>query len=231
MMLCMLAEGLIAFKGNSNNRLLRKRTAQKLKYFHLTKSIMAHQLRRCWMTKDPIHIRYHDEEWGVPLHNDNKLFEFLVLGGFQAGLSWWLILKRRETFRQAFDYFNPAKVAKYSSDDIKRLMLTPEIIHNTVKIKAAINNGECFLKIQEEFGSFDKYVWALVENKVQTTSFSKLDELPTETEASRYVSKELKRRGFQFVGPTICYAFMQAVGIVNDHLTSCFRYEELKNRL
>jgi len=195
------------------------------------KEQMNSSVNRCWSTIDPLHISYHDREWGVPLHDDNKLFEFLVLGGFQAGLTWWLILQRRDAFRKAFDFFKPDKVANYSTKDIERLMLTPEIIHNRAKIEAAINNGKCFLKVQEEFGTFDKFVWGIVGNKVQTNSFSKLEELPSETESSRHMSKELKRRGFQFVGPTICYAFMQAVGMVNDHITSCFRYEELKQRL
>jgi DNA-3-methyladenine glycosylase I len=182
---------------------------------------------RCWNTNNPLHIKYPDEEWGVPLHDDNKLFEFLVLGGFQAGLTWWLILERREAFRQAFDYFNPEKVANYSSKDIKRLMLTPGIIHNKLKIKAAINNAKCLLKVQEEFGSFNNYLWGRVGNKVQINFFSKLADLPAETNISKNISEELKNRGFQFVGPKICYAFMQAVGMVNDHLISCFKHDEL----
>ena len=191
---------------------------------------MRKNLKRCWEGHDdPIHIAYHDQEWGVPLHDDKKIFEFLVLGGFQAGLTWWLILERREYFRKAFDCFDPQLIAKYSVKDIERLMETPKIIHNRQKILAAINNARCFIDIQIEFGSFDSFVWTFVEGKTIQNSFSRLDKLPTETKESRNLSEVLKKRGFQFVGPTICYAFMQATGLVNDHLVGCFRHKQIQN--
>lgn len=189
---------------------------------------MCKECERCWNTDNPIHIEYHDYEWGVPLHADQRFFEFLVLGGFQAGLTWWLILQRREAFRKAFDDFDPNKVANYTSNDIERLMKTPFVIHNKVKIKAAINNATCFLKVQKEFGSFDAYIWQFVNGKTINNSFSGLSELPSETEESIAMSNDLRKRGFKFVGPTICYAFMQATGMVNDHVISCFRYGQIK---
>jgi len=184
-------------------------------------------LRRCWNTENPIHVRYHDEEWGVPLHDDQRLFEFLVLGGFQAGLTWWLILEKREAFRQAFDRFNIEKVAQYDSELIEQLMKQPRIIRNKAKITAAISNASKVLAIQEEFGSFNGFIWSFVDKQPIQNFFGSLAELPAETEQSRAMSRELKERGFQFVGPTICYAFMQATGMVNDHLVSCFRHKEL----
>lgn len=188
---------------------------------------MDKKIIRCWNTDNQLHIKYHDEEWGVPLHDDQKLFEFLVLSGFQAGLSWWLILERRENFRMAFENFNPEKIALYTSSDVERLMATPKIIRNKKKIIAAINNARCFIKIKYEFGSFASYIWGFVGGKVIVNSFEKLSDLPTETEESKNISRALKNRGFQFVGPTICYAFIQAAGLVNDHLISCFRHKEL----
>ena len=185
-------------------------------------------MKRCWDTKNPLHIEYHDKEWGVPLHDDWKFFEFLVLGGFQAGLTWWLILQRRDTFRKAFDNFDPSKVAKYTSNDVDRLMKTPGIIHNRAKITASLNNASRFLEVQTAFGSFDSFIWRFVNGKVVHNNFSKLEDLPAETAESKLMSKELKKRGFQFVGPTICYAFMQATGLVNDHLVQCYRHKELK---
>ena len=178
---------------------------------------------RCWSTDNPLHIRYHDEEWGVPLHDDQRFFEFLVLGGFQAGLTWWLILQRRDAFRQAFDNFNPEVIAIYTAVDIERLMKAPQIIHNKMKIRAAINNAKCFVEIQMEFGSFDAFIWSFFNGTIHN-SFSKLEDLPAETEMSTQISKALRQRGFQFVGPTICYAFMQAAGMINDHITTCFRF-------
>jgi DNA-3-methyladenine glycosylase I len=189
---------------------------------------MSPKLERCWKTSDPLHISYHDKEWGVPLHDDNKFFEFLVLGGFQAGLTWWLILSRRELFRQAFDCFIPKRVASYGVDDVERLMSAPGIIHNKMKIMAAINNAQRFLEVQSEFGSFDSFIWTFVNGTIHN-SFSTLADLPSETEDSKRMSKELRKRGFKFVGPTICYAFMQATGLVNDHLVSCFRSKELND--
>jgi DNA-3-methyladenine glycosylase I len=190
---------------------------------------MPPKLQRCWNTDDPLRISYHDEEWGIPLHDDSKFFEFLVLGGFQAGLTWWLILQRRDAFRQAFDNFKPEVVAAYTSNDVERLMKAPGIIRNKMKILAAINNGRCFVKVQQEFGSFDSFIWSFVGITIHN-SFSRVDDLPTETEESKRMSNSLRQRGFQFVGPTICYAFMQATGMVNDHLITCFRHEELKKR-
>jgi DNA-3-methyladenine glycosylase I len=186
-------------------------------------------LKRCWTTEKPLYIRYHDEEWGVPLHNDKKLFEFLILDGFQAGLSWWLILERRDTLREAFDSFDPEKVAKYSSDDVMRIMNAPGVIKNKAKIASAINNARQFLKIQAEFGTFDAFIWQFVKGKPINSNFASFSQVPAETEESRAMSRELKRRGFKFVGPTICYAFMQAAGLVNDHLVWCFRHEQIQN--
>ncbi|MGA2385215.1 MAG: DNA-3-methyladenine glycosylase I [Candidatus Bathyarchaeia archaeon] len=185
-------------------------------------------LRRCWDTTNPLYIKYHDEEWGIPLHDDRKLFEFLVLDSFQAGLTWLLILQRREHFRKAFDNFNPEKIAKYTAFDVERLMATPNIVRNQLKIKAAINNAEKFLQVQKEFGSFDTYIWRFVGGQTIHNGFKSFADVPAETEESRAMSQDLKKRGFKFVGPTICYAFMQAAGLVNDHLTFCFRYKQIK---
>ncbi len=188
---------------------------------------MSKQLKRCWNTDEPLYIKYHDEEWGVPLHDDKKLFEFLILDGFQAGLSWWLILKRRNELRKAFDNFDPEKMAKYSSDDVARLLNAPGVIKNKSKISSAINNAKQFLKLQIEFGSFDAFIWQFVKGKTINNKFTSFSNVPAETEESRAMSKELKKKGFKFVGPTICYAFMQAAGMVNDHLVDCFRYKEI----
>ena len=185
------------------------------------------RLSRCWNTTNRAHIKYHDEEWGVPLHDDQKLFEFLVLGGFQAGLTWWLILQRRDFFREAFDDFNIEKVARYDSGRIEKLMSTPQIIHNRAKIRAAVNNATKVTEIQHEFGSFDGFIWGFVGGKPVQNSYSKLEDLPAKTQLSETMSKELKKREFKFVGPTICYAFMQAVGMINDHITPCFRYQQI----
>jgi DNA-3-methyladenine glycosylase I len=186
-------------------------------------------LKRCWITEKPFYTRYHDEEWGVPLHDDKKLFELLILEGFQAGLSWWLILKRRNMLRKAFDNFDPEKVAKYSSADISRIMNAPGVIKNKAKIASAVNNAQQSLKIQTEFGTFDAFIWQFVKGKAINNKFNSFSEIPAQTEESRVMSRELKRRGFKFVGPTICYAFMQAAGLVNDHQTWCFRYEQIRN--
>jgi DNA-3-methyladenine glycosylase I len=190
---------------------------------------MNEQLKRCWDTNEPIYIKYHDYEWGVPLHDDKKLFEFLILDAFQAGLSWWLILRRRNALREAFDNFDPEKVARYSSDDITRLMNTAGVIKNKAKILSSVTNAQKFLKIQAEFGSFDDFIWQFVKGKPINNKFTSFSEVPAETDESRAMSKELKRRGFKFVGPTICYAFMQAAGLVNDHLVDCFRYKQILN--
>jgi DNA-3-methyladenine glycosylase I len=184
--------------------------------------------KSCWNVDKPLYVKYHDLEWGVPVHDDQKLFEFLVLDGFQAGLSWWLILERREAFRATFDGFNPAKVAKYTAKDVERLMKAPGVVKNRAKISAAISNAQQFLKVQREVGSFDAFVWQFVHGKTIQNAFTDLFDLPAETEESKAMSYELKKRGFKFVGPIICYAFMQAAGIVNDHLVDCFRYAQLK---
>jgi len=190
---------------------------------------MQKKLKRCWNTDNPLYIKYHDEEWGVPVHDDLTLFEFLTLEAFQAGLTWELILKRREALRNAFDDFKPEKIAKYSDEDINRLMANPNVIRNRAKILATINNAIRLKEVQKEFGSFDAFVWKFVKGKTLNNVFTDFSNMPAETGESKAMSKEMKKRGFKFVGPTICYAFMQAVGLVNDHLISCFRYGEIKN--
>ncbi|MEK6980787.1 MAG: DNA-3-methyladenine glycosylase I [Thermoproteota archaeon] len=177
---------------------------------------------RCVWAKDDLNIEYHDNEWGIPQHDDGKLFEFLVLEGAQAGLSWSTILKKREGYRKAFSNFDPLKVSKYTAKHVEKLLDNPEIIRNRLKINSAINNAKHFLKIQEEFGSFDKYVWGFVNYEPIINNFKKLSDLPTSTPISEKMSKNLRNLGFNFVGPTICYAFMQAVGMVNDHTIDCF---------
>jgi DNA-3-methyladenine glycosylase I len=183
---------------------------------------------RCWNTDNPLYIKYHDEEWGVPVHDDRTLFEFLVLEGFQAGLTWELILKRREAMRKAFENFDPKKIAKYTSKDVERLLGNPRVIRNRAKISATVNNAQRFAEIQKEFGSFDAFVWRFVRGRVIDHSLKNFSGMPSESEESKAMSKELKKRGFKFVGPTICYAFMQAVGMVNDHLVHCFRYGQIR---
>ena len=174
-------------------------------------------------------LKYHDEEWGVPLHNELKLFEFLVLEGFQAGLSWQTILNKREAFRKAFDNFNVEKVSSYNELKINELMQDASIIRNRQKIEATVNNAKCFVKIQLEFGSFDNYIWKFTDFKPIVNHFLNLKELPAKTELSDIISADLKRRGFKFVGSTIVYAHMQATGMVNDHLVSCRRHKEVMN--
>ena len=175
-------------------------------------------------------IAYHDREWGTPLHDDRKLFEFLVLEGAQAGLSWSTVLRKRENFRRAFHGFDPAVVARYKEKDVQRLLKDEGIIRNRMKIEAAINNAMMVLKVQEEFSSFDAYIWQFTGNKPVMHRYKRLAEIPATTDESRAMSKNLKKRGFKFVGPTICYAFMQAVGMVNDHVVDCFRYREVRPR-
>ena len=185
-------------------------------------------LKRCsWVGDDPLMILYHDREWGVPVHEDNKLFEFLILDGFQAGLSWSTILKKRFNFRRAFDSFDPAKIARYREDEIKRLLANPGIVRNHSKILATITNARKFLEIQREFFTFDKYVWSFVGGRPIVHEFKKIADLPAKSEESDKMSEDLKKRGFKFVGSTICYAFMQAAGLVNDHVVDCFRYREI----
>jgi len=182
-------------------------------------------LKRCdWCEKNQIYINYHDNEWGVPVHDDAKLFEFLILEGAQAGLSWLTILKRREDYRKAFANFNAEKIAQFSRNDINKLMQDSGIIRNKLKIEAAVNNAKQFLKIQEEFGSFDKYSWQFVANRRIVNAWKTIKNVPSTSKESDTFSKDLKQRGFKFVGSTIIYAHMQAVGMVNDHLVSCFRY-------
>jgi DNA-3-methyladenine glycosylase I len=170
---------------------------------------------------------YHDKEWGVPVHDDRKLFEFLILEGAQAGLNWQTVLKKRENYREALDGFDPAKISVYSNGDIERLLSDRGIIRNRLKIEAAIVNAQKFLRVQEEFGSFDKYLWTFVTGGPIKNRFRTPTEVPARTKESDALSKDLVRRGFKFVGSTICYAFMQAVGLVNDHLVDCFRHEEV----
>jgi DNA-3-methyladenine glycosylase I len=183
---------------------------------------------RCeWAGDDPLMKNYHDEEWGVPKRDDRRLFEDLVLDGAQAGLSWMTILRKRGNYREAFDNFDPAKVAAYDEIKIEELLQNPGIIRNRQKINSAIKNAKAFLKVQEEFGSFDAYIWGFVGGKPIQNNWQTMSELPAKTELSETISKDLKKRGFSFVGPTITYAFMQAIGIVNDHTVDCFRYREI----
>lgn len=184
------------------------------------------KIRCSWAGADPEYIRYHDEEWGVPVHDDRLLFEFLILEGAQAGLSWLTILKRRDGYKKAFDNFDVKKVAAYTQKDVDRLLADASIIRNRLKIASAINNAKQFLHIQEEFGSFSAYQWRLVDNAPKQNAWQTGEDVPAVTEEAVALSKDLKRRGFTFVGPTIMYAHMQAVGMVNDHTTNCFRYKE-----
>ena len=180
-------------------------------------------VERCeWSGKKPIMIEYHDKEWGIPVHDDRKLFEMLILEGAQAGLTWLTILKRRENYRKAFDNFIPHKVSKYDAKDISQLLTNAGIIRNKLKIKSTINNAKMFLETQKEFGSFDKYLWSFVDYKPIINNYKNLASIPPSTTLSDKLSKDLKNRGFSFAGSTICYAFLQSVGVVNDHLTDCF---------
>jgi DNA-3-methyladenine glycosylase I len=182
---------------------------------------------RCPWASTEISSNYHDHEWGVPVHDDQKLFEFLVLEGAQAGLNWETILKKRQAYRDAFMDFEPARIANFNSVQIENMLLNPGIIRNRRKIESAIKNANVFLKIQDEFGSFDEYIWGFVGRKPIQNQFHVLSEIPVETELSSQISKDLKQRGMSFVGPTIMYAFMQAVGMVNDHLVDCYRFIEI----
>lgn len=180
-----------------------------------------------WGTTNARMIEYHDKEWGAPLHDDRKLFEFLVLDGFQAGVSWSIVLNKRAEFRKAFHDFDAKRVAKFSDKDVDRLLGNPGIIRNRLKIKAAINNAKRFLEIQKEFGSFDEYIWKFVGGRTINPKRKTIEEIPATSKESDAMSKDLRERGFQFVGSTICYAFMQAAGMVNDHTTDCFRYRQV----
>lgn len=189
---------------------------------------MSKKLNRCeWCGNDPLYTEYHDEEWGVPVHNDQKLFEMLLLEGFQAGLSWITILRKRENFRKAFANFKPAKVSKFTQVQIEKLLTDPGIVRNRLKVEGAVINAKEFLNVQKEFGSFDKYIWQFVEYKPIINKFFSLKELPAKTKESAAMSKDLKKRGFKFIGSTICYAFMQATGMVNDHVVDCYRHKEI----
>ena len=186
-------------------------------------------LTRCaWVNlNDPLYIAYHDFEWGVPIHDDRLIFEYLILEGMQAGLSWSTILRKRENFRLAFDNFEPGIIAAYGEDKVEELMQNAGIIRNHRKILASIGNARAFLAIQAEFGTFDAYIWQFVGGRPIINQWCKLEDIPPQTRESVAMSRDLKKRGFTFVGPTICYAFMQAVGMVNDHITDCYRYRDL----
>ena len=182
---------------------------------------------RCPWAKTDLYVHYHDTEWGVPVHDDRLLFEFLILEGAQAGLSWETILNKRESYRAAFDHFDPATVAKYGQKKRKNLLADAGIVRNRLKIEAAIQNAQMFLAVQEEFGTFDEYIWGFVGREPKQNAWKSIKEVPAKTPESDAMSKDLKRRGFKFVGSTICYAYMQAVGMVNDHLVECFRHTQL----
>jgi DNA-3-methyladenine glycosylase I len=185
------------------------------------------QNRCAWAGTDPLSVRYHDREWGVPLHRDRRLFEMLILEGAQAGLSWTTILRKRENYREAFDRFDPEKVARYSDHKLTRLLANPGIVRNRLKVAAARNNARAFLSVQEEFGTFDSYIWQFVGGTPIHNAWRSLKQIPARTPQSDAMSKDLRRLGFCFVGSTICYAFMQATGMVNDHTVDCFRYRTL----
>ena len=188
-------------------------------------------MKRCeWANKNELEQSYHDKEWGVPIHDDRSLFEFLILEGAQAGLSWSAILRKRAGYRKAFDNFDARKISRYSEADVSRLLANPEIIRNKLKINATITNARAFLQVQKQFGSFDRYIWQFVHGKSIQNSWKKMTDIPSSSPESEAMSKDLRKRGFKFVGATICYAFMQAVGMVNDHVVGCFRHKELKNK-
>jgi len=187
-------------------------------------------MKRCeWASRSELEQSYHDQEWGTPVHDDRHLFEFLVLEGAQAGLSWSTILRKREGYRKAFDNFDAQKISRYSEKDVSRLLANSEIIRNRLKIEAAITNARAFLRVQEQRGGFGPYIWQFIEGNPIQNAWKKLADIPPSTPVSEAMSRDLQKRGFKFVGPTICYAFMQAVGMVNDHVVDCFRYKELRN--
>jgi DNA-3-methyladenine glycosylase I len=185
------------------------------------------EVMRCHWARNPLNIPYHDEEWGVPVHDDHRWFEFLILEGAQAGLSWDTILQKRARYQKVYAGFDPEKVARFSAKKSRELLADPGIIRNRLKISAAVTNAQAFLKVQEEFGKFDKYAWAFVGGSPIRNKWRKHGQLPAVTPLATALSKDLKKRGFRFVGPTIVYALMQATGLVNDHLVSCFRYEQV----
>jgi DNA-3-methyladenine glycosylase I len=183
-----------------------------------------------WPNNNPLMIEYHDKEWGVPLHDDNKLFEYMILDAFQAGLSWNTIINKRDNFRKAFDNFDPVKISKYGDRKIQSLLNDAGIIRNRLKIHAAVNNAKAFLKVRKEFGTFDRYIWQFTGGKSIVNKWKTMKEIPAKTKESDAMSKDLLSRGFKFVGSTICYAFMQAAGMVNDHITTCFRYKVINKK-
>ena len=188
-------------------------------------------IKRCaWVSADPVYIEYHDREWGVPLHDDQKLFELLILEGMQAGLSWITVLRKRDYFRQAFDGFDAEKIARYEQSRLEELLLNKNIIRNRLKIASAVSNARAFLAVSREFGKFDSFIWQFVGGKTIVNHWASITQVPARTELSDAMSKELGKRGFKFVGSTICYSFMQAAGMVNDHTTDCFLYAELGGR-
>ena len=194
----------------------------------ITIDLVGNGLNRCsWVTKDQIYIDYHDKEWGVPVYEDHKIFEFLILEGAQAGLSWLTILKKRENYRRAYDYFNPELIANYDEEKKNELLINEGIVRNKLKIDSSVTNAKCFIEVQKEYGTFNDYIWNFIDNKPMQQNFNSVRELPTKNDVSDKISKDLKKRGFKFVGSTIIYAFMQATGMVNDHVSSCFRHKEL----
>ena len=187
-------------------------------------------VERCgWVTDDPLYLSYHDEEWGVPVRDDRYLFEFLILEGAQAGLSWITILRKREGYRRAFDGFDAEKIARYDEDRIATLLGDPGIVRNRLKIRSTVDNARAYLDLRQELGSFSDFLWGFVDGEPIQNTFRSLTEVPAATDQSKAMSKELKRRGFRFVGPTVCYAFMQAVGLVNDHVVGCFRHAQVRS--
>jgi DNA-3-methyladenine glycosylase I len=189
-------------------------------------------MKRCeWCGSDPLYVAYHDEEWGVPVHDDRLLFEYLTLEGAQAGLSWLTVLKKRDNYRKAFDGFDYERVASYTDTDVKRLLGDAGIVRNRLKITSTIDNARGVLDVREEFGSLDAYLWRFVDGVPLQNEWATLAEMPAKTDLSDTMSKDLKKRGFRFVGSTICYAFMQAVGMVNDHITDCYRYDEIRQQV
>lgn len=189
---------------------------------------MPQKITRCeWCGADPLYTKYHDEDWGMPEHDDRKLFEMLLLEGAQAGLSWITVLKKRENYRKVFSNFNPNRIARYDEKKVNELLNNPGIIRNKLKVNAFINNAQCFLKVKKEFETFDNYIWQFVSHKPIVNKYKALKELPAFTEESDKMSKDLKKRGFKFVGSTICYAYMQACGMVNDHIVKCYRYKQV----
>ena len=185
---------------------------------------MTEPTRCAWAGSDPLYQQYHDTEWGIPLHDDRRLFEMLLLEGAQAGLAWITILRKREGYRAALDGFDPTAVSRYDRRRITRLLANSAIVRNRLKIESTVTNAQAFLRIQEDYGSFDEYIWRFVDGRPRRNHWKTMEAIPADTDESRAMSKALKKRGFRFVGPTICYAFMQATGMVNDHLVGCFRY-------